>query len=278
MSNDGFLNILIAEDNDVSRDMMASILKTKGYQIHGAIDGESAIKVIQDQSIHLAVVDVNMAPTGGFEFVKYLITKGIDIPVVIVTADESSDMLMEATSLGVAKILQKPIEPDRLLQTVNRILSRRGLNPAPLAVEQHTARHEPEDLMRKTIEMAAANVRSGKGRPYAAIVASQDGQVLGTGANGHSSRVDPVAHAEVMAIQQAAQTLGKADLSDCVLYCSSQPTKIGEALVESVSISKVYFGLRHEDSGTSQKEKSETAYEQLCRDEALEMYQNASES
>ena len=277
MSEGNFINILVAEDNDVSRDMMMGILRAQGFDVYGAIDGETAIKVIEDRDIDMALVDVNMAPKGGFEFVKYVVAKGLKIPVVIVTASDSADLLMEASSLGVAKVIQKPVEPQRLIQTVSRILKRQGLNPAPLAVEGHATTYTPEELMDQTIELAAGNARDKRGGPYAAIVATKEGKVLGTGANGRASRVDPTAHAEVMAIRQAAEKLGKSDLEDCILYCSSQPTRIGEALIASVGIGEVYYGLSHEDTGQikTHKQISEPVYKQLCQGHALDMFKAA---
>lgn len=277
MSDSAFINVLIAEDNDVSRDMMMGVLRAQGYNTYGAIDGETAIKVIEDRDIDMALVDVNMAPKGGFEFVKYVVTKGLKIPCVIVTADDSADLLVEATALGVAKVIQKPVEPERLVQTVQRILKRKGLNPTPLAVTGHNTRYTPEELMDQTIELAGENARSGRGGPYAALVATRDGQVLGTGSSGKASRVDPTAHAEVSAIRKAAEKLGKSDLSDCILYCSSQPTKIGEALTASVGITDVYYGLSHEDTGAFKqaKQASQPVYSQLCREQALEMFKTA---
>ena len=188
---DGFINILIAEDNDVSRDMMTGILRAEGYNIFGAINGESAIKVVNDRDIDLALVDVNMAPTGGFEFVKYVVSKGLGIPVVIITGDDSADLLMEASSLGVAKVIQKPVIPDRLIFTVQRILKRKGLNPTPLAVQSHETKYTAEELMDQTIELAAENARAKRGGPFAALVATKDGQVLGTGANGRPLALIP---------------------------------------------------------------------------------------
>ena len=118
MTETNFINILIAEDNEISREMMASVLRTQGYNIHGAIDGETAIKVIQDYAIDVALVDLNMSPVGGLEFVRYLVTEGSKIPVVIITGDDSADILTEASSLGVRRVLQKPVEPDRLIELV----------------------------------------------------------------------------------------------------------------------------------------------------------------
>lgn len=276
MSDEAFINILIAEDNDVSREMMAGILKTRGFNILQARDGDSAIEVVKIQDVDLALVDINMAPKGGFEFVKYLVSKGMDIPVVIITGDDSSDILIEANALGVARVFQKPVEPERLLQTVERTLKKRGLNPNPMGVEEHRVHFTPEELMDKAIALAAHNVQSGNGGPFGAILSDAQGKVIGEGVNGRTSRIDPTAHSEVMAIRQAAEKLGKTSLDGCVLYCSSQPTRIGQALIESVGIEKVYFGLTHEDIGQLREHNktSQPVYEQMHKDKALGVFKN----
>ena len=276
MEDKPFINILIAEDNDVSREMMAGVLRTQGYHIYGAIDGESAIKVIEDRDIDLAFVDINMTPRGGFEFIKYLVVKGIKIPVVIVTSDDSSDLLMEATALGVKRVMQKPIDPEKLIQIAQRILKQKGMNPQPLAVSGRDKKFMPGELMKRAIHLADKNAKSKHGGPFGAVVADKDGKILGEGVNGITSRVDPTAHAEVMAIRQAADRLGRSDLSDCVLYCSSQPTMMGHALIASVGIRKVYYGLSHQEISSSLKkgEPVKPVYSQLEHDEALQMFKS----
>lgn len=267
------INILIAEDNDVSRDLMASVLRMQGYTVYGAISGETAIKVVNDRSIDMALVDINMSPTGGFEFVKYLKTRGLDVPVVIITADESSDVLTAASSLGVMRVMQKPVEPQRLIQLVEQVLKRRGLGK-PLAVEMYESEHAPEELMARAIELADKNAQAKKGGPFGAVVADCDGKILGEGVGGVISRIDPTAHAEVMAIRKAAEKLGQSDLSSCTLYCSSEPTMMGKALIASVGIETVYFGLSQRDMGEIYKHTVpvDPEYRQLRRDEALGMF------
>lgn len=286
MTQKPFINILIAEDNRMSREMMAKILMQRGFNILEAKDGDEAIEIIRKNEVDLAIVDINMAPTGGFEFVRYLVVKGNDLPVVVVTADDSSDLLIESTSLGVQRVLQKPVAPTRLVETVVHILKRRGLNPDPMGVEVRDTKFSGAQLMKRAIELAEKNFRNGKGGPYGAVVANEKGEILGEGVNGTLGRVDPTAHAEVMAIRQAAEKLGRADLSDCILYVSSEPTMMGKALILSVSIPKVYYGLSHAEiksareseekvrQGLARDEKADTLYEQFSHEEALDMFQN----
>lgn len=276
METESSINILIAEDNDVSRELMSGILRAQGYRIYGAVDGESAIHVVEERNIDLCIVDINMSPKGGFEFVKYLLVKGLKIPVILVTAEQSSNILLEATSLGVERLLQKPVTPDRLIEIVRRMLKQRGLETKPLAVETRESKFLPEQLMQKAIELADRNAKTRHGGPFGAIITDKDGKIVSEGVNGISSRVDPTAHAEVMAIRKAADRLGKADLSECILYCSSAPTMMGQALIASVGIHTVYYGLSHDEISAvrEQKPRPETSYKQLGHDQALAMFKS----
>jgi len=275
MNDPSSLNILIAEDNDVTRDMMTAVLEGHGYNIIHAADGNEAIAAAKDFNLDIALVDINMTPLGGFEFVRYLVSQGIKMPVAIITGDESSDILVEASALHVAQVIQKPVSPDQLLAIVERMLRRVHAPASTLGdVETRKSQFSHEELMHKAIDVAAQNVRHGHGGPYGAVIATKDGEVLGSGANGRQSRIDPIAHAEVMAIRQASEKLGQTSLSNCVLYCSSEPTKIGKALIESVGIKDVYFGLSHKDiAKIGQPSKPvEPKYSQLCKDDALAMF------
>ena len=286
MTDTSFINILIAEDNHVSRQMMTSILRKYDFRIFEAEDGDEAINIVKEKEIDLAIVDINMAPTGGFEFVRYLVVNGIDCPVVVVTADDSSDLLVEATSLGVVRVLQKPIMPKKLSETALHILKRRGYQVEHMGVQSHSSHYSGEDLMRRVISMAEKNYKSGKGGPYGAIVANAEGKILGEGVNGNLSRSDPTAHAEVMAIRHATEKLESSDLSDCILYVSSEPTMMGKALIISVGIKQVYYGLSHDEiktirtaeeqvrQGLKDAAENSPRYERLQSEEAMDMFQN----
>ncbi|MGH1398729.1 MAG: response regulator [Alphaproteobacteria bacterium] len=271
MSDQSFINILIAEDNDVSRNMMAGIMKTAGYTALEAVDGGEAIEQCMEHRVDMAFVDINMAPQGGFEFIKHLVSKGKDIPVVIVTGDESSDILLEAQNFGVRHVIQKPVKPDTLLRVAERILKRRGFNPQAMGVQSFTNKMEPIEIMQKAIELAKRNVELHGGRPFAAALADEEGKIWGEGVNGATSRIDPTAHAEVMAIRQAAQKIGKTSLENYVLYCTNYPTKIGQALIESVGIKKVYIGAMPEDLKNIVEigETTPPSYEQICRNDVM---------
>lgn len=278
------ISILIAEDNDISRELMSNVLKTQGFDIISARDGDEAIAAIEKQLPDLAFVDLNMKPKDGFSFVQHLVTFDIKIPIVIVTAEESTDILTKAQKLGVTRVLQKPVEPDRLVNTAKAVLKRYDHNLNAVASKIYDIKHSPNQLIQRAIDLAEQNAKFRKGGPFGAIVASGDGIILGEGVNGIASRVDPTAHAEIMAIRKTVEKLDRQDLSDCILYCSSEPTMIGKALIISVGIKQIYYGLSHKDieditpnkdqfyDKPKNESKFEAVYTQTNRNDAMKMF------
>ena len=81
---------------------------------------------------------------------------------------------------------------------------------------------EDKKFIQQAIDLAAENVRSGLGGPFAALVV-KDGQVIATGTNLVTSNNDPTAHAEIMAIRNACKQLGNFQLDDCTIFSSCEP-------------------------------------------------------
>jgi CheY-like chemotaxis protein len=115
--------ILVVEDNDFVRTQIVAFLKAAGYNTLEASDGDKALGIM-NKDVALAVVDVRMEPMGGFEFISMAQMEGYKIPVVLVTADQDSDMLARAGKLGVATVLMKPVQKDRLISMVGRLIER----------------------------------------------------------------------------------------------------------------------------------------------------------
>lgn len=269
--------ILVADDSAVSREYIANILIPAGYRVIQAIDGGSALKVVREHEVDLAIIDHYMQPYGGLEFAKEIVAADLGLPMLMVTQEETSDLLLELSRHGVHNLLKKPVDPKRLLETIRRLL--RDNQPdidekkhgSGIEIAKSTYSHE--ELMQKTFDLALKNVNSGAGGPFSAIIADKNGRILGEGANRSTFRADPIAHAEVMAIRQATEKTDSLSLEECILYSSSEPTKIGKALIDSVGIEKVYYGLSSQEVASFFPAKNFTnaAYEQFQKDAALEM-------
>jgi guanine deaminase len=77
-------------------------------------------------------------------------------------------------------------------------------------------------FMEHAIALASANVRCGKGGPFATVVV-KDGAVIAEGVNQVTATNDPTAHSEVIAIRNACRTLNSFQLHACEVYSSCEP-------------------------------------------------------
>jgi len=115
--------VLVVEDNDFVRMQIVSFLKEAAYEVVQASGGEDALDImVSNDQIGLAIVDVRMEPVGGFAFIKALRGRNMMTPVILVTGDETPDLLEQAGKVGVAAVLMKPVNKDRLVKTVTKTM------------------------------------------------------------------------------------------------------------------------------------------------------------
>jgi guanine deaminase len=99
---------------------------------------------------------------------------------------------------------------------------------------------KPNPYMRRAIELAVENVRSGRGGPFAAVVV-KDGAVVAEGTNRVTSTNDPTAHAEVVAIREACRALRDFQLTGCEIYTSCEPCPMCLGAIYWARLARVYF-------------------------------------
>jgi tRNA(Arg) A34 adenosine deaminase TadA len=95
------------------------------------------------------------------------------------------------------------------------------------------------DFIQRTIDLAMANVEEG-GRPFACLVV-KDGAVLAEGVNRVAQSHDPTAHAEIVAIREAAAKLGSEHFEGCTFYILAHPCPMCLAAMYYCSPERVVF-------------------------------------
>jgi guanine deaminase len=101
--------------------------------------------------------------------------------------------------------------------------------------------------MRRAIEMALENVRSGQGGPFAALVV-RDGRIIASGVNQVTSSNDPTAHAEIIAIRKACAELGSFRLTGCDLYTTCEPCPMCLGAIYWARPDRVFFAATANDA------------------------------
>lgn len=105
-----------------------------------------------------------------------------------------------------------------------------------------------EELMRLAIDVAHSAKDAGD-VPVGALVINSDGIVIGKGFNEREANNDPTAHAEIVAIRNAAARLQKSRLDGCTLFVTLEPCAMCAGAIAQSRISKVVFGAWDEKAG-----------------------------
>jgi guanine deaminase len=103
------------------------------------------------------------------------------------------------------------------------------------------------EFLRRAIALATENVTSGRGGPFAALIA-RDGQIIAEGVNMVTATNDPTAHGEVTAIRAACKALNTFTLAGCELYTSCEPCPMCLAASHWARLDAVFFGAGAEDA------------------------------
>jgi len=99
-----------------------------------------------------------------------------------------------------------------------------------------------ETIMREAVELARAAAAAGE-VPVGAVVELR-GEILGRGANSPIARHDPTAHAEILALREAAARMANYRLEGATLYCTLEPCVMCAGALVAARIERVVFGAR----------------------------------
>lgn len=103
------------------------------------------------------------------------------------------------------------------------------------------------EYMKIAKELADENLETNAGGPFGACIV-KNGKIIGKGSNQVIRSNDPTAHAEVVAIKDACNTINSYDLSGCEMYTSCYPCPMCLSAIIWANIKKVYYGNMKEDA------------------------------
>ena len=103
------------------------------------------------------------------------------------------------------------------------------------------------DHMRRAIALSLEMMRSGRGGPFGAVIV-RDGAIVAEGFNQVTSTNDPTAHAEIVAVRRACQTLQAFDLTGCEIYTSCEPCPMCLSALYWARISRIYYANDRHDA------------------------------
>lgn len=102
-------------------------------------------------------------------------------------------------------------------------------------------------FMREAIRLSIENVQSGNGGPFGTVIVKK-GNIIASGVNKVTQSSDPTAHAEIVAIRSACETLGTFQLVGCEIYCSCEPCPMCLGAIYWARPDRIYFANTKEDA------------------------------
>lgn len=116
--------IMVVDDNAYALRIAQHTLEEAGYTVSTAISGAEGLKLISRYGLpHLAIVDLHMPEMSGFEFCRQ-IHDFSDVPVIMLTAANSEETIIEGLEQHAEDYIVKPFNPPELIARVRRVLAR----------------------------------------------------------------------------------------------------------------------------------------------------------
>ena len=113
--------ILIVDDEEMDRVLMAEVLQDAGHEPLFASDGNTALRIWKDSPVDLVVTDIVMPELDGLELLEAVKLDDPGVPVIAISGI-SAKSLNKAARIGAAAILTKPVNAAELLDEVSRAL------------------------------------------------------------------------------------------------------------------------------------------------------------
>jgi len=146
--------LLIVDDDQVARELLAETLGREGYRVRVAGGGEEALRLAGAEPFDMALVDLRMPDVDGLAVLKQLAMIQPDLPVVILTAFATIETAIAAVNAGAFDYLSKPFRMEEIKIVVRRTLDARRLARENLQYRQELgARYGFEGLVGQSHQM-----------------------------------------------------------------------------------------------------------------------------
>ncbi|MGV7105160.1 ATP-binding protein [Flavobacterium sp. U410] len=115
-------NILVVEDNKINQVVTKHLLENKGFQCVIVADGYAALDILEREHFDAILMDINMPQINGFETSKLIRERGMQLPIIAVTAFEKDEIIEKAKEVQINEIIVKPFEVNYFMKVLHQYL------------------------------------------------------------------------------------------------------------------------------------------------------------
>ena len=157
-----FPSILIVDDELSILQSLSGLLTDEGFEVKTASNGYEGLKIVEEESPDLVLLDIWMPGIDGIETLKEIKKNYPTIPVIIITGHGTIETAVKATKLGAYDLIEKPLSIDQIIVTINNALNFRRLEEENIylrkkTIEKHstTGNSPPTEVLKKQIALVA---------------------------------------------------------------------------------------------------------------------------
>ena len=170
--------VLVVDDEQSLRKVLAATLQREGYEVQVAVDGEEALAALDRDGADVVVTDLVMPKMDGLSLLRKVVSRHPDIPVIVVTAHGRVDSAVEAMKAGAFDFVTKPFETADLKAIIAKAARQSDLNA------RNVVPGEPEPAGRRYTEIIGRGQRMIELQQIIAKVADAPSTVLIQGESG----------------------------------------------------------------------------------------------
>ncbi|MBS1747429.1 MAG: response regulator [Bacteroidetes bacterium] len=119
------MKILVAEDDEIMRESIKHMLKQEGLTVISAENGRDAIDLFLADTPDLVITDILMPFISGLEFIDVIRNSSRQVPIIVLSAMDEEDTVMEAFNMGADDFLTKPVKSSELSIRLKRLMKKK---------------------------------------------------------------------------------------------------------------------------------------------------------
>lgn len=115
------VSILAVDDEQNLLELLITVLGKRGFKVKTALNSIEALRLLDQESFQLALLDLKMGPVNGVQLLKEIKDRRPVIKVIMMTAYPTNETRTQASASGASAYLTKPVDIQKLVDTINSL-------------------------------------------------------------------------------------------------------------------------------------------------------------
>ena len=127
------IRILVVDDESDNAELFKALLIKEGYLVTALLDPTKVIATLKEGNFHLVILDMMMPKLSGTEVLEQIRELDDDVAVIVATGFPTVETAVASLKLSASDYVKKPIDPVNFIETVQRVLEKKGITRDPEA-------------------------------------------------------------------------------------------------------------------------------------------------